>query len=81
MGIDEHFTSVNQSGREPICCGHQYVWSDTEALPKTKEGFHSSQDSHWPFCCSWGGGPSPRLLSGCYSSVWENFHFLSWTPG
>lgn len=63
MGIDEHFTSVNQSGREPICCGHQYVWLDTEDLPKTKGGFHSSQDSGWTFWCSWMGRVVPMIYS------------------
>ena len=65
MGIDEHFTSVNQSGREPICCGHQYVQPDTEALPKTKRGFHPSQDSGWPFWRSitrGQGSPHGRFL-------------------
>lgn len=44
MGIDEHFMSVNQSGREPICCGHQYVWPDTEALPlRQRAGFTAAR--------------------------------------
>lgn len=62
IGIDEHLVSVNQSGREPIRCGHQYGWSDPEAAPKTKEGFHTSQDFRPAFLVPLRGRGAPHSL-------------------